>query len=101
MPKMLAGSGDPGRKENRRSWCRRRESNPRPRDYETLALPLSHAGTIAQLSMLWFRFRQCQGVWRNVAARVSEEQQVVRAAFRKSSAGWRNMVHPVQLNPAQ
>jgi hypothetical protein len=26
-------------------WCRRRESNPRPRDYETLALPLSHAGT--------------------------------------------------------
>ncbi len=27
-------------------WCRRRESNPRPRDYETLALPLSHAGTL-------------------------------------------------------
>ena len=26
-------------------WCRRRESNPRPRDYETLALPLSYAGT--------------------------------------------------------
>ena len=28
-----------------RSWCRRGESNPRPRDYETLALPLSYAGT--------------------------------------------------------
>src|SRR5580700_3934752 len=27
------------------TWCRRRESNPRPRDYETLALPLSYAGT--------------------------------------------------------
>src|SRR5712692_2340897 len=26
-------------------WCRRGESNPRPRDYETLALPLSYAGT--------------------------------------------------------
>ena len=29
----------------RKDWCRRRESNPRPRDYETLALPLSYAGT--------------------------------------------------------
>ena len=28
-------------------WCRRGESNPRPRDYETLALPLSYAGTSA------------------------------------------------------
>ena len=27
-------------------WCRRGESNPRPRDYETLALPLSYAGTV-------------------------------------------------------
>ena len=26
------------------TWCRRGESNPRPRDYETLALPLSYAG---------------------------------------------------------
>jgi integrase/recombinase XerD len=26
------------------NWCRRGESNPRPRDYETLALPLSYAG---------------------------------------------------------
>ncbi len=29
----------------RKFWCRRGESNPRPRDYETLALPLSYAGT--------------------------------------------------------
>ena len=27
-----------------KEWCRRGESNPRPRDYETLALPLSYAG---------------------------------------------------------
>jgi hypothetical protein len=31
-------------------WCRRGESNPRPRDYETLALPLSYAGTKATLN---------------------------------------------------
>ena len=30
----------------RNIWCRRGESNPRPRDYETLALPLSYAGTV-------------------------------------------------------
>ena len=33
------------KKGNRKQWCRRGESNPRPRDYETLALPLSYAGT--------------------------------------------------------
>src|SRR5208282_2422671 len=27
-----------------REWCRRWDSNPRPRDYETLALPLSYTG---------------------------------------------------------
>jgi hypothetical protein len=32
------------RKMRVRRWCRRGESNPRPRDYETLALPLSYAG---------------------------------------------------------
>jgi hypothetical protein len=26
-------------------WCRRWDWNPRPRDYETLALPLSYTGT--------------------------------------------------------
>jgi hypothetical protein len=41
-------------------WCRRRESNPRPRDYETLALPLSYAGA-KQSSMLRSRSRKCQG----------------------------------------
>ena len=34
----------------RKNWCRRRESNPRPRDYETLALPLSYAGIKAILN---------------------------------------------------
>jgi hypothetical protein len=29
-----------------KAWCRRGESNPRPRDYETLALPLSYAGMV-------------------------------------------------------
>ena len=42
-------------------WCRRGESNPRPRDYETLALPLSYAG-LMQFFMLRIRRRMCQGV---------------------------------------
>ena len=42
-------------------WCRRGESNPRPRDYETLALPLSYAG-LTQFFMLRSRQRRCQGV---------------------------------------
>ena len=42
-------------------WCRRGESNPRPRDYETLALPLSYAG-VRQLFMLRTRLRMCQGI---------------------------------------
>src|SRR5882762_1867345 len=45
----------------REKWCRRRESNPRPRDYETLALPLSYAG-ITRFFMLRIRLRRCQGV---------------------------------------
>src|SRR6516164_9975769 len=40
-------------------WCRRRESNPRPRDYETLALPLSYAGT-RQFSIVRSICRKCQ-----------------------------------------
>jgi hypothetical protein len=44
-------------------WCRRGESNPRPRDYETLALPLSYAGT-KQFFMLRSRLRMCQAVSR-------------------------------------
>jgi hypothetical protein len=43
------------------NWCRRGESNPRPRDYETLALPLSYAG-MTQFFMLRIRLRTCQGV---------------------------------------
>jgi hypothetical protein len=42
-------------------WCRRGESNPRPRDYETLALPLSYAGK-SQFFMLRIRVRMCQDV---------------------------------------
>ena len=47
-----------------KEWCRRGESNPRPRDYETLALPLSYAG-IRQFFMLRIRLRMCQGVVAN------------------------------------
>ena len=43
------------------NWCRRGESNPRPRDYETLALPLSYAG-MRQPFMLRIRLQRCQGV---------------------------------------
>src|SRR5467141_2171902 len=42
-----------------RIWCRRGESNPRPRDYETLALPLSYAGP-RQFSMLRTSNQTCQ-----------------------------------------
>jgi hypothetical protein len=44
-----------------KDWCRRGESNPRPRDYETLALPLSYAGMM-QFFMLRIHVRTCQGV---------------------------------------
>ena len=40
---------DCGIRSSRIKWCRRGESNPRPRDYETLALPLSYAGLNAIL----------------------------------------------------
>ena len=42
-----------------KEWCRRGESNPRPRDYETLALPLSYAGG-KQLFILRRGFRLSQ-----------------------------------------
>jgi hypothetical protein len=45
---MSSGPGNTSYRNSRPSsfrwWCRRGESNPRPRDYETLALPLSYAG---------------------------------------------------------
>ena len=41
------------------AWCRRGESNPQPRDYETLALPLSYAGTDAILNAR-SHARKCQ-----------------------------------------
>ena len=44
-----------------KTWCRRGESNPRPRDYETLALPLSYAG-IAEFFMLRILSWRCQGI---------------------------------------
>jgi hypothetical protein len=40
-------------------WCRRWDSNPRPRDYETLALPLSYTGTIQNYHAT-NRFVTCQ-----------------------------------------
>src|ERR1700752_2578697 len=44
-------------------WCRRGEANPRPRDYETLALQLSYAGTRAIFDAK-VRPVKCQGVTR-------------------------------------
>ncbi len=49
--------------EKAKNWCRRGESNPRPRDYETLALPLSYAGMRPPF-MLRIRLQRCQGVLR-------------------------------------
>ena len=47
-------------------WCRRGESNPRPRDYETLALPLSYAGW-NQSIMLRTSHQRCQAKLDNFA----------------------------------
>ena len=47
--------------EKAEKWCRRGESNPRPRDYETLALPLSYAG-LRQPFMLRILLQRCQGL---------------------------------------
>jgi hypothetical protein len=30
----------------KQKWCRRWDSNPRPKDYETFALPLSYTGQV-------------------------------------------------------
>src|SRR5438034_4044576 len=49
----------------KKEWCRRGESNPRPRDYETLALPLSYAG-LEQPLMLRIRLQRCQGALNNI-----------------------------------
>src|SRR3974390_2413566 len=43
----------------KKEWCRRGESNPRPRDYETLALPLSYAG-VRQFSIVRSNREECQ-----------------------------------------
>ena len=56
---------------NGEKWCRRRESNPRPRDYETLALPLSYAG-LKQFFMLRIRVRKCQGVVSGAHSKASD-----------------------------
>src|SRR5580700_2243681 len=45
FPLRMSATKTSSKKGNGNKWCRRRESNPRPRDYETLALPLSYAGT--------------------------------------------------------
>ena len=49
-------------------WCRRLDSNQRPRDYETLALPLSYTGTMgSDLSLVYIR---CYGRLREVSSEV-------------------------------
>src|SRR5580700_7740464 len=45
FPLPMSATKTSSKKGYGHTWCRRRESNPRPRDYETLALPLSYAGT--------------------------------------------------------
>src|SRR5712692_2315022 len=64
----------------RRNWCRRGESNPRPRDYETLALPLSYAG-IMQSFMLRTPAQKCQ------ALSVRREDRFLCRAMRVKFAG--------------
>ena len=58
-------------------WCRRGESNPRPRDYETLALPLSYAGK-KQPSILRRAFLSRQAILRRPSTQVR----------RSKASGW-------------
>ena len=37
------------------SWSQRQESNPQPSDYKSLALPLSHAGTLGAIARSFYR----------------------------------------------
>ena len=65
----------------REIWCRRRESNPRPRDYETLALPLSYAGT-RQFSIVRSIRGECQA-----DERAFKDQQADDSTARKNGSG--------------
>ena len=62
-------------------WCRRGESNPRPRDYETLALPLSYAG-IKQFSIVRTISRECQAPPASRKAQLGELFDCDLARFR-------------------
>ena len=67
-----------------KEWCRRGESNPRPRDYETLALPLSYAGR-TQFFMLRIGLRMCQGAVfvGNLSGRVGLLEKVLASSRSK------------------
>ena len=65
----------------REIWCRRRESNPRPRDYETLALPLSYAGT-RQFPIVRTIRGECQA-----DERAFKDQQADDSTARKNGSG--------------
>ena len=75
--------------KKREDWCRRGESNPRPRDYETLALPLSYAG-MKQFFMLRTRPRTCQGMapscaQRALACPTQKQQRELAWCYRDAS----------------
>src|SRR6266404_2255222 len=59
--------------------CRRGESNPRPRDYETLALPLSYAGG-KQLFILRRGFRLSQAFLHCLVASWDRSRGSIHAA---------------------
>src|SRR5437899_7208931 len=64
------------------SWCRRSESNTRPMNYETLALPLSYAG-VKQPLMLRIRLQRCQGALNNIYSAQIHEAVPIRTVMDK------------------
>ena len=57
--RALAKGPDPQRKPGLHAlWSQRQESNPQPTDYKSVALPLSHAGTLGARAQSLFRIAE-------------------------------------------
>ena len=57
--RAIAKGPDPQRKPGLHAlWSQRQESNPQPTDYKSVALPLSHAGTLGARTQSLFRIAE-------------------------------------------
>src|SRR5271169_2414746 len=68
-------------------WCRRGESNPRPRDYETLALPLSYAG-MRQFFMLRIRSRRVKELCPARSRPERSPELLTTSPIKRCRTGW-------------